>query len=187
MKDGQRLYLEEDADGDGGVDHRLWYEAGRPVRGVRDLAGDGVFEAVETWTDGALARLSVDTDGDGRVDYTETYRPAAARLWDYDQDGRDDSRETADGKGGTVREFSTRADGRFDLRILFRDGAIVEVRRDGRVVAATTDAARGVTWIGPVPKSAVVDASAPEGYRTFGGREYLLFRHGPVVYVEALP
>ncbi len=187
MKDGLRLYLEEDANADGRSDHRIWYTAGKPVRGARDLAGDGVFEAAETWTDGALARLSVDTDGDGRFDYTETYRPAAARLWDYNQDGRDDSRETADGNGGLVREFSTKADGRFDLRILFRDAAIVEVRRDGRAIAATPDAARGVTWIGPVPKSALIDAAAPDGYRTFGGREYLVFRHGSVTYLEALP
>ena len=53
----------------------------------------------------------------------------------------------------------------------------MEVRKSGRTVPATPDAKRGVTWIGPVPKSAVVDASAGEGYRTFGGREYLVFRH----------
>jgi hypothetical protein len=185
MKDGLRVYLEEDADGDGRVDHRLWYAAGKPLRGTRDLAGDGVFEAEESWVDGALARLSVDTDGNGRFDYAETWQPAA-RLWDYNEDGRDDSREASDGKGGLVREFSTRADGRFDLRILFRGGTIVEVRKSGRVVAATPDVKRGVTWIGPVPKTAVVDASR-EGYRTFGGREYLVFRHAGVVYVEALP
>jgi tetratricopeptide (TPR) repeat protein len=185
MQDGMRRYLEEDADGDGAIDHRLWYADGVPVRGARDLAGDGDFEAVETWTGGTLARLSVDTDGDGRFDYGETYQPSA-RLWDYNEDGRDDSRETSDGKGGFVREFSTRADGRFDLRILFRDGAIVEVTRSGRPVAATADPTRGVTWIGAAPKSAAVDVSR-EGYRTFGGREYLVFTHAGVVYVEALP
>ncbi len=186
MKDGLRVYLEEDANGDGRLDHRLWCAAGKPVRGTRDLSGDGVFEAAETWTDGALSRLSVDTDGNGRFDYEETYLPAA-RLWDYNEDGLDDSRETSDGKGGLVREFSTRADGRFDLRILFRSGAIVEVRKSGRLVAATPDAKRGVTWIGPVPKTAAVDASTGDGYRTFGGREYLVFKHASVVYVEALP
>ncbi len=185
MKDGLRVALEEDADGDGRIDHRLWYAAGKPQRGERDLAGDGVFEAAETWTDGVLAKLSVDTDGDGRFDYGETYQPAA-RLWDYDEDGRDDSRETSDGKGALVREFSTRADGRFDLRILFRGGAIVEVRKSGRLVTTTRDARRGVTWIGSVPKTAVVDTSR-EGYRTFDGREYLVFRHAGIVYVEALP
>jgi Flp pilus assembly protein TadD len=186
MKDGLRVYLEEDADGDGRIDHRLWYTAGKPVRGQRDLTGDGVFEAAETWADGALSRLWVDTDGNGRFDYGETFQPAA-RLWDYNEDGRDDSRETHDGKGGLVREFSTRADGRFDLRVLFRGGGIVEVRKSGRAIAATPDAKRGVTWIGPVPKNAAVDVSAGEGYRTFGGREYLVFKHAGIVYVEALP
>jgi len=185
MKDGLPVYLEEDTDGDGRIDHRLWYAAGKPARGERDLAGDGDFEAVETWTGGELTRLSVDTDGNGRFDYGETFRPAA-RLWDYNEDGRDDSRETSDGKGGLVREFSTRADGRFDLRILFRGGAIVEVRTSGRIISATPDAKRGVTWIGPVPRTATVDASAADGFRTFGGREYLVFRHASVVYVEAL-
>jgi hypothetical protein len=85
-----------------------------------------------------------------------------------------------------VSEFSTRADGRFDLRILFRGGAIVEVRKSGRLVTTTRDARRGVTWIGSVPKTAVVDTSR-EGYRTFDGREYLVFRHAGIVYVEALP
>jgi len=203
LQDGLRRYLEEDADGDGAIDHRLWYANGSPVRGTRDLNGDGGFEGAETWSGGKLARLSVDTDGNGRFDYAETYQPSAqatdghggprpgtaertARLWDYNEDGRDDSRETSDGTGGLVREFSTKADGRFDLRILFHDGLITEVRKSGRLVAATRDAARGVTWIGPVPKGAVVDASR-EGYRTFGGREYLVFRHAGIVYVEALP
>jgi hypothetical protein len=128
----------------------------------------------------------IDTDGNGRFDYGETYQPSA-RLWDYNEDGRDDSRETSDGKGGLVREFSTRADGRFDLRILFRGGAIVEVRKSGSLVAATPDAKRGVTWIGRVPVTAAVTSSTPDGYRTFGGREYLVFRLGSGVYVEALP
>jgi tetratricopeptide (TPR) repeat protein len=186
MKDGLRVYLAEDLDGDGRFDHRLWYVDGRPARGERDLTGDGVFEAAETWADGVLARLSVDTDGDGRPDYGETYQPYA-RLWDYNEDGRDDSRETSDGKGGIVREFSTRADGRFDLRILFRGGAIEEVRKSGRLVVATPDAKRGVTWIGRVPETAAVTSSTPDGYRTFGGREYLVFRLASIVYVEALP
>lgn len=186
MRDGLRVFLEEDTDGDGRMDHRLWYASGTPVRGERDLAGDGVFEAAETWAEGTLARLSVDTDGNGLFDYAETYRPAA-RLWDYNEDGRDDSRETSDGKGGLVREFSSKADGQFDLRILFRGGAIAEVRKSGRIVAATPDAKRGVTWIGPVPANPSVDASAGEGYRRFGGREYLVFRHAGIVYVEALP
>jgi tetratricopeptide (TPR) repeat protein len=186
MRDGLRVYLEEDANGDGRVDHRLWYERGVPVRGERDLTGDGSFEAVETWTAGVLSQLSVDTNGDGRFDYAETYHPAA-RLWDYNEDGRNDSRETSDGAGGLVREFSTRADGRFDLRIVFRGGVIAEVRKSGRLVAATPDPKRGVTWIGPAPKNAAVDASAPEGYRTFAGRAYLVFKYAGVIYVEALP
>ena len=56
---GQKVYVEEDADGDGHIDHRVWYVNGQPARGERSLTGDGVFPIKETWRDGKLVRETV--------------------------------------------------------------------------------------------------------------------------------
>lgn len=56
---GQKVYVEEDADGDGRIDHRVWFLNGQPVRGERSLTGDGVFPIKETWRGGKLVRETV--------------------------------------------------------------------------------------------------------------------------------
>ena len=56
---GQKVYVEEDADGDGRLDHRVWFLNGQPVRGERSLADDGVFPIKETWSGGKLVRETV--------------------------------------------------------------------------------------------------------------------------------
>lgn len=56
---GQKVYVEEDADGDGQLDHRVWFLNGQPVRGERSLTGDGVFPIKETWRGGKLVSETV--------------------------------------------------------------------------------------------------------------------------------
>ena len=56
---GQKVYVEEDADGDGRLDHRVWFLNGQPVRGERSLTGDGVFQIKETWSGGKLVSETV--------------------------------------------------------------------------------------------------------------------------------
>jgi Tfp pilus assembly protein PilF len=56
---GQKIYMEEDADGDGRLDHRVWFLNGQPVRGERSPAGDGVFPIKETWRAGKLVRETI--------------------------------------------------------------------------------------------------------------------------------
>ena len=56
---GQKVYTEEDADGDGRLDHRVWFVNGQPVRGERSLTGDGVFQIKETWSGGKLVKETV--------------------------------------------------------------------------------------------------------------------------------
>ena len=60
-------------DGDGVLDHRVWY-ARRPA-GSREPGPveKRVFQVTETWSDGRLASESIDTNGDGIPDYRETY------------------------------------------------------------------------------------------------------------------
>ncbi len=56
---GQNVYVEEDTDGDGRVDHRVWYLNGLPARGERSPTGDGVFPIKEIWRAGNLVRETV--------------------------------------------------------------------------------------------------------------------------------
>jgi hypothetical protein len=183
---GLPTYMEEDLDGDGRIDHKIWYEKGTPVRGARDFADDGIFESSEAWKDGRLWKSEVDTDGDGAADFTELAGPEPVRLWDYDADGRHDARQVLRADGSVVREFATARGGIFDLRVVFAAGRIVSVERGGKAVPVRADARRGIVWIGAPAAGAAVSASAPEGFQSAGGRRYLLFRHEGTTYVEEL-
>jgi len=185
---GQRVFMEEKTNATGSFDHRVWYQNGQPVRGERDLDGSGRFGQKETWRNGRLASIAVDTDGDGKVDYRESYFPTLQKSWDFDEDGRDDSREYVAGPGTVVREFSTRLNGVFDVGFTWKNGNLVGAARGGRALNLTTDQARHVVWIGSTPPgSAGVDLSGQEGYRSIAGKEYLVFRHEGVTYVEEVP
>jgi len=183
---GATTFMEEDLDRDGRIDHRVWYENGSPVRGARDIAADGVFEATEIYRNGKLWKSAVDTDGSGVADYTEVFAAAPVRLWDYDEDGKDDSRASEGPDGAEIREFSTSLDGVFDLTVIFRAGRIIEVRRSGRPVPVGASPELGLTWIGSPGKGVGLDAATPDGFHSLGGKRYLVFRHAGVVYAEEL-
>jgi tetratricopeptide (TPR) repeat protein len=184
---GVAVFMEEDTNGDGILDRRVWYRNGIPVRGSRSLTGNGVYQVGETWRDGRLAGQAIDTDGDGKIDFRETFGERPVRAWDYNEDGRDDSRERSAEGGVSIQEFSTALNGVFDLSLVWRGARIVEVTRDGSRLAVTRDAVRGVTWIGqPAPSGVRPDLTQPDGMRLLGGRRYLLFRRQGITYAEAV-
>jgi hypothetical protein len=186
MKDGEPQHMEEDSDGDGRIDHRVWYLGGRPVRGDRDLEGSGVFSVTEEYRGGRLWMTAADLDRDGTPDYAEQHDGVRlVKLWNYDGAGGYDARETSGAGDTVVREVSTALDGRFNLRITWKGGAIQGVEKDGRKAAVTRDPAAGVTWIG-APARAVSAAALKEGLFTAAGRMYIAFRFGGVMYVEEM-
>ena len=183
----QRVFMEESLAGDGVMDHRVWYSRGQAQRGTRSLLRDGVFQVTEKWRDGRLAEESVDTNGDGVPDYRETHGSTDVRSWDFNQDGRDDSREYTTTDGRHVRELSTKLNGIFDVTIVTQDERIVSVSRSGTQLPVTPDASRGVTWIGRAASTAgKPDLERPDGIQAIAGTSYLVFRFAGVVYAEAL-
>jgi Flp pilus assembly protein TadD len=184
---GQRVFMEESSAADGVYDHRVWYTHGQPERGTRSLSHDGIFQVTETWKNGTLASEAVDTDGDGTPDYRETYGASPMKSWDFNEDGKDDSREYDLPDGSHVRELATKMNGTFDLKIVARGPRIVSFTRSGTPVPVVPDDPRGVTWIGqPAPAAGKPDMTLPDGLQTIEGRQYLVFRLAGVVYVEAV-
>lgn len=92
---GQKLYVEEDTDGDGRLDHRLWFVDGLPARGERSLTGDGIFPIKETWRAGKLVGEAVDTD------IHDEYRAPSRVGFDADYSGQG---------GVVVRDFAAAVD-----------------------------------------------------------------------------
>ena len=184
LSSGRNLYKEEDGDGDGGIDRKTWYAEGKPIAGKRDLDGDGSFDLTEVYAAGALRERRVDADGDGIDEYAELVGEIPSKLWDYNADGRWDSRETS-GAGTLVREFSTAFNGVFNLRVEFRAGRISSVKKNGGSVPVSLDDKTGVVWIGTRQNAGIRD-SAKEGTITLGGRRYLIFRHNSTTYIEEL-
>jgi hypothetical protein len=184
LSGGKLVWLEEDANGDGLIDHRVWYVDGAPDRGERSLGAPGTFPVKERWRGGLIVSEETDTDGDGRVDFRQTYGERPTRSWDYNEDGRDDCRERSEG-GAVVREMSTRLDGAFDLQMTFEGGRLTRILRSGARVPVTADQRRGVTWIGD-PSAAAPDLSAPDGIQALPDGSYLVFRRDGIVYAEAV-
>jgi hypothetical protein len=187
LSHGLPVYAEEDTNGDGVIDHKLWYTGVLPVRGQRSLAGSGRFGVKETWRDGKLAAADFDVNGDGVTDYREQYGSRRMKQWDNDADGRWESREYPGPGDIVVREISTRGNGVFDLRMEWKGPRITRVARNGVPASVTADARRGVTWIGkPAADGAAVDSALPDGIQLLGGREYLVFRFGGITYAEVV-
>ncbi len=129
LLDGQTVFLGEDIIGDGQLDHLVYYSAGLPVHGLRDLDGDGSFEVRELYLAGSLVQNAYYTDGSDKPYLVEQYMPGPERYWDCTDDGVFDIKEYQGGKNITVREYSTRFDGVLDLRVIYDVGnalAVVE-------------------------------------------------------------
>jgi hypothetical protein len=157
-----------------------------PTRGERVLPGGPLLR--ETWTNGRLTFAEADTDGNGKVDYRETYGPSLVSSWDFNEDGVPDSRMSVGPDGSVVRELSSRLNGVFDVRVVYRGGRIVAVTRGNAALKVQSDPARGVTWIGtPAAAGARPDTGAPDGLQEIGGAEYLVFHQAGVLYAEASP
>ena len=185
---GKKIFMQEDTLGNGTFNHKVWYENGQPVRGVRDPDGSGRFSVTETWRDGKLAGIAVDTRGSGKADYWERYLPSPMKSWDYNGDGVADSREYPVGPDSVVRDFSTAMNGTFDLSYLWKKDELVRVTRRGQQVPLTHDPARGVVWIGqPARAGAKINVDGGEGYRAVSGKMYLVFRREGTTYAEELP
>ncbi|MBN1834257.1 MAG: hypothetical protein JW820_00330 [Spirochaetales bacterium] len=187
LLNGQTLRIDARPDRSGRYRHRVVYEEGRPVYGLRDLDEDGRFETREEYRGGELALIELDQDGDGNPEFTELLDPdpqaRSEKRWDYDSDGRVDSRQRQLRDGSTVREFSSRLDGSFDLRAVFRDGRLAEFRRGGEELSVRYDSSRGVYWIGRVRAWDRLPQPLTEGVHHRGGSRVFVFEHGDDFYI----
>ena len=129
--DGRQILEEEDADGDGTVDHVVFYSGGVAVSGLRDADDDGVFEQRETFSQGELVEICVYSDDGRHPEFIEVYAPEGGKRWDHNGDGIVDYREYQGAGDLMVREFSSRYDGVFDIRLVYRAGELVRVEREG--------------------------------------------------------
>lgn len=191
---GERLYhllegavtrMEQDPDGRGGYRHVVHYDASGPAEGRKDGDGDGRYEIRERYAGGRLAAVFLDADGDGVEEFAQVLGAAPRSSWDYNADGRYDSVEYQTPEGDTVREFSSRLNGVFDLRAVFRAGRIVRFLRDGQALPVSYDERRGVYWIGRRLDDSV-SLEGLEGIQRRGGRTLFGLRYMGSLYVGEL-
>ncbi|NBC30819.1 MAG: hypothetical protein GVY29_12610 [Spirochaetes bacterium] len=106
LRNGRIERRAADRDGNGVIDHRLVFEQGSPVSGVRDANGDGIFEVSEQYEGGELRYIAVDDDGDGIPEYTERHDQASVFSWDLNDDGEIDVEELRRGRETLERKFT---------------------------------------------------------------------------------
>jgi tetratricopeptide (TPR) repeat protein len=187
---GETVRIDEDPDPRGRYRRYVLFAGGTPVTGYRDLDDDGRFEVSEQYASGALQRIALDQDGDGNQELVELFEAgsplASEKRWDYDDDGRFDSRELTLAGGATVREFSSGLDGRFDLRAVFRNGRLEEFRRQGRLLPVSYDPARNLYRIGAALGPGDLPSVLTEGLHRAGGRRLFVFDYGGNTYIGEL-
>jgi tetratricopeptide (TPR) repeat protein len=116
---GRITRIDDNPDPLGNFTHTVHYAGSLPAEGYRDLDGDGVPEIREEFTDGSLRRITLDKNGDGVNEFEQVFKSGSTQMyWDYNDDGLFDSREYVRTDGRTVREFSSRLNGTFDLTLV---------------------------------------------------------------------
>jgi hypothetical protein len=171
--------------------------SGKPLRGERDSDGDGRLETrVEYAASVAGAspknpraeyRIDIDSDGDGVYEYREESIPLRVKSWDYDGDGLFDAREEIGANGRVLRSFSSRLDGKMDVRVEFSSGVPVSVTRGVLKLKIVKEKGHPSYWIGEKPFDLGDALPAKDGIHTFKGRRFLLFSVDGVAMLEALP
>jgi hypothetical protein len=171
--------------------------SGKPLRGDRDSDGDGRLETRVEYpasVQGSLAedpraeyRIDIDADGDGVYEYREEGLPFRVKSWDYDGDGLFDAREERGAKGRILRSFSSRLDGKMDVRVEFASGIPVSVTRGALSLKMVKEKGHPSYWIGEKPFDLGDALPAKDGIHAFKGRRFLLFRVDGAAMLEALP
>jgi tetratricopeptide (TPR) repeat protein len=184
---GAVLRMEENPEPQGRYAHIVDYARGVPVSGRRDLNGDGRYELSEQYSGGRLSALILDQDGNGRPLYRKEFTSEEIRSsWDYNQDGITDSVELERPGGEVVLEFSSRLDGVFDCRAVFRSGLLAAFEMGGQTLPVTPSSDRSLYWVGRPGGAAQAFLGLSDGLQRVGGRNYFLFARQGVRYVVAL-
>lgn len=184
---GAVLRLEESPDGQGRYGHVVECGRGLPVSGRRDLDGDGRYELREQYAGGKLSALILDQDGNGRPEYRQEFLADGTRSsWDYNQDGVTDTVELERPGGEVVLEFSSRLNGVFDSRAVFRSGLLAAFQRAGQALPVAPSSERSLYWVGRPAGSVQPFLGLPDGLHRVGGRDYFLFARRGIRYVVAL-
>ncbi|UCF98732.1 MAG: tetratricopeptide repeat protein [Spirochaetaceae bacterium] len=116
LLDGRITRVDELPDARGNFTRTIYYAGSLPVKGFRDMDGDGSPEIREQFLNGRLWKITMDQDGDGNNEFEQVFESDSYRMyWDYDNDGVYDSREFSRSDGTLVRGFSSRLNGIYDL------------------------------------------------------------------------
>jgi len=156
-----------------------------------DLNGDGIFNARRVWRimpDGtALPEyIDVDSTGDGYFEYREALLPPYTRHWDLDKDGRFDLTVSTYDANVQHYEFSSRADGVFDIQVDYVNGIPGRFLRDGVQQSLLPDRNQKVFWISR--KLFDFGTAAPaEGWAVHSGKRYYVMKIGDLYFAEILP
>jgi tetratricopeptide (TPR) repeat protein len=184
---GEYVTVSRDTDEDGHMDHIIDYKNGKPDKGKQDLDGDGYYEIIEYYTDGWLEKITYDYNRDDYPDCIQFYNKAGENLethWDYNSDGMIDAREATENDGKTVFLFSTGYNGRYDLRIIFQGGKVIEARRGDTELPVLPGAQPGIYWIGKRGKNIDVPLLSGSGLYYSKGNMYFIFTYKNNTYIE---
>lgn len=187
---GKARYAERSVNGK--LIEKVYYTDGIPERSLVDLDADGRFETERRYArlDAApyfaLAETRIDSDGDGVPEYRETYGTDIRKEWDYNHDGAYDAAEDSDASGEVIsRSFSSALNGKYDVKLSFSKGVLVEVKRGSSHIKTIRESDSPVTWIGPKPFSGK-ELPARDGLVRIKGKDIIICLVNGLVYAEVI-
>jgi hypothetical protein len=130
--------------------------------------------------------LSIDSDGDGLREYKESYFPVLRKEWDYDADGRYDAAEESY-PDRTLLFFSSKLDGKLDVRVELAKGTITSIRRQNKEFAVTRESGGELYWIGEKPFDLWKSQPEKDGIYEKSGKRYIFYRSGKIAFAEVVP
>ena len=125
--DGRLERTEEDLDGDGRFESVVVYKEGAPLRKRADTDRDGQVDTWSFYSDGELARHEVDRDGDGFRDLTLLYEQGELVREEEDKNGDGRSDLVTHYFAGKIqqRDEDLDFDGILDVQSYYEDGKLV--------------------------------------------------------------
>lgn len=144
---GDLMQIEESNFDDGAPGKKTLLKEGLPAAGKADNDMDGFFETREVYKNGVLAEICFYSSGALYPEYKALNNDLMERFWDFDGDGKFDCREWNE-EGFTMRSYSLRSDGGFDVSVKIADRKIVKYFKDGLGFDVIYDSLNNVFWIG---------------------------------------
>ncbi len=155
--------------------------------GRKDFNNDGVYEIQEKFgNENDLKTVLIDENNNDIFEYKIFPGNPVVSLWDFNEDGNYDCRETVYRNSRIIREFSSKFNNVFDIKMILVNSRIKRIIRGGVAKTVSRDKKTGFFWIGKIRSIHLDFPSGFYGILNKGSKRYYVFNMNDDIYIEEL-